>query len=113
MTIAGEITSEPPIATIDSEPTTFLIHPMATMRGPIDVHVHLSGNGKGGMGCWHRRRWIMKPFLWAGARDIGLKCGFGDLRFDELYLNKLLQWVSGSTLEAALRPFQFIDISIV
>ena len=86
---------------------------MATMRGPIDVHVHLSGNGKGGMGCWHRRRWIMKPFLWAGARDIGLECGFGDLRFDELYLNKLLQWVSGSTLEAALRPFQFIDISIV
>jgi hypothetical protein len=75
---------------------------MATLRGPIDVHVHLAGNGKGGMDCWHRRRWIMKPFLWAGARDIGLECGFGDLRFDELYLNKLLEWASESTLEAAV-----------
>src|SRR6516225_9514374 len=77
-------------------------HPMTAMRGPIDVHVHLSGNGKGGMDCWHRRRWIMRPFLRAGARDIGLECGFGDRRFDELYLSKLLRWVSGSTLEAAV-----------
>ena len=44
----------------------------------------------------------MRPFLRAGARDIGRECGFGDLRFDELYLNKLLQWVSESTLEAAV-----------
>src|SRR6516162_7881278 len=78
------------------------IHSMTTLRGPIDLHVHLSGNGKGGMDCWHRRRWIMRPFLWAGARDIGLECGFGDLRFDELYLNKLLEWASESTLEAAV-----------
>jgi hypothetical protein len=63
--------------------------PMATTRGPIDVHVHLSGNGKTGMDCWHRPRWIMRPFLRAGARDIGLECGFDALRFDELYLNKL------------------------
>jgi uncharacterized protein len=75
---------------------------MTTMRGPIDVHVHLAGNGKGGMDCWQRRRWIMRPFLWAGARDIDLECGFGDLRFDELYLNKLLKWVSESMLEAAV-----------
>jgi len=75
---------------------------MTAMRGPIDVHVHLSGNGKGGMDCWHRRRWIMRPFLRAGARDIGLECGFAELRFDELYFNKLLQWVSQSTLEAAV-----------
>ena len=44
----------------------------------------------------------MRPFLRASARDIGLECGFGDLRFDELYFNKLLQWVSESTLEAAV-----------
>src|ERR1700751_943061 len=75
---------------------------MTMMRGPIDVHVHLSGNGKGGSDCWHRRRWIMRPFLRAGARDIGLECGFGDLRFDQLYLKKLLEWVSASTLEAAV-----------
>jgi uncharacterized protein len=75
---------------------------MTTTRGPIDAHVHLYGNGKGGMDSWQRHRWIMRPFVRAGARDIGLECGFDDLRFDELYLNKLLQWVSDSTLEAAI-----------
>jgi hypothetical protein len=75
---------------------------MPKMRGPIDVHVHLSGNGKGGMDCWHRRRWMMRPFLWAGARDIGLKCGFDDPCFDQIYLDQLLRWVSESSLEAAV-----------
>src|ERR1700730_18186282 len=75
---------------------------MTMMRGPIDVHVHLSGNGKGGMDCWHRRRWIMRPFLRAGARDIGLKCGFDDPQFDQLYLDQLLRWVTQYSLEAAV-----------
>jgi hypothetical protein len=44
----------------------------------------------------------MRPFLRAGARDIGLECGFDDPRFDELYFNRLLRWVSESTLEAAV-----------
>src|SRR5258708_8225199 len=72
------------------------------MRGPIDVHVHLSGNGKAGMDCWHRHRWIMKPFLRAGVRDIGLSCSFDDPHFDKMYLDQLLQWVSQSSLEAAV-----------
>ncbi|HWY93075.1 MAG TPA: amidohydrolase family protein [Chthoniobacterales bacterium] len=75
---------------------------LTTPRGPVDVHVHLYGNGKGGMDCWRRRRWIMEPFLWAGARDIGLKCGFHDQRSDHLYLEQLLHWVSQSSLEAAV-----------
>jgi hypothetical protein len=75
---------------------------MTTARGAIDAHVHLAGNGKGGMDCWQRRRWTMKPFLQAGARDIGLECGFDDPRFDQLYLDQLLRWVSQSSLEAAV-----------
>lgn len=71
-------------------------------RGPIDVHVHLSGNGQGGTDCWHRRRWIMKPFLQAGARDIGLNCAFDDAHFDQMYLDQLVHWVSQSSLEAAV-----------
>lgn len=76
--------------------------PMTQNHGPIDVHVHLSGNGKTGMDCWHRQRWIMRPFLRAGTRDIGLNCGFDDPRFDQLYLDQLLHWVSQSSLEAAV-----------
>jgi hypothetical protein len=78
------------------------VESLTTPRGPADVHVHLYGNGKGGMDCWRRRRWIMEPFLWAGARDIGLKCGFHDQRSDQLYLDQLLHWVSQSSLEAAV-----------
>jgi hypothetical protein len=70
--------------------------------GPIDVHVHLSGNGRSNPGCWSRRRWIMRPFLRAAARDIGLSCGFGDLDFDRLYVEQLLRWVEDSSLEAAV-----------
>jgi uncharacterized protein len=71
-------------------------------RGPIDGHVHLSGNGHGGVDCWHRSRWIMKPFLQAGARDIGLNCAFDDAHFDQRYLDQLVHWVSQSSLEAAV-----------
>lgn len=75
---------------------------MIQTPGPIDVHVHLSGNGKMGVDCFHRERWIMRPFLRAGARDIGLNCGFDDPQFDRLYLDQLLRWVSQSSLEAAV-----------
>lgn len=44
----------------------------------------------------------MKPFLRAGARDIGLACGFDDADFDRIYLDQLLHWVSASSLEAAV-----------
>jgi uncharacterized protein len=75
---------------------------MTQIHGPIDVHVHLTGNGQGGADCWHRTRWIMKPFLRAGARDIGLNCGFADAHFDKMYLDQLVHWVSQSSLEAAV-----------
>ena len=44
----------------------------------------------------------MKPFLRAGARDIGLTCGFDDAEFDRMYLDQLLSWIDQSSLEAAV-----------
>jgi uncharacterized protein len=44
----------------------------------------------------------MKPFLRAGAREIGLNCGFADADFDKMYLDQLVHWVSQSSLEAAV-----------
>jgi uncharacterized protein len=75
---------------------------MTGNRGPIDVHVHLFGNGKGTTDCWHRNRWIMRPFLEYGNRDIGLNCSFVDPNFERLYLKQLLYWLSESSLEAAV-----------
>ncbi|MBV8968285.1 MAG: amidohydrolase family protein [Verrucomicrobia bacterium] len=74
----------------------------ASRRGPIDVHVHLFGNGKGGSNCWHRYRQTMRPFYRATVRDIGLGCDYDDPRFDELYLNCLVNWVEESSLESAV-----------
>jgi hypothetical protein len=51
----------------------------------------------------------MKPFLRAGARDIGLNCTFNDPQFDQLYLDQLIHWGSQSSLEAAvLLPYEWV-----
>ncbi len=72
----------------------------AASRGPVDAHVHLLGNGSGGTGCWLRLRgWrrLMPGFL---LRHLGLpgSAVHGDL--DQLYVERLLQLVRGSSLEA-------------
>jgi uncharacterized protein len=82
---------------------------MTRNRGPVDVHVHLFGNGKGTTDCWRRTRWIMRPFLEYGHRDIGLNCRLDDSDFDRLYFDQLLHWLSQSSLEAAvLLPHEWV-----
>jgi uncharacterized protein len=69
---------------------------------PVDMHVHVVGNGSGGSGCWLR----LKPWrrLLAGLmlRDIGLPSGalHGDL--EGLYADRLLEQVRGSSLGAVV-----------
>lgn len=68
----------------------------------IDVHVHIVGNGTGGTGCWLRPslvRWPLQAFM---ARHIGLPVSAlkGDL--DRLYVEKLLQAVRESSLDAVV-----------
>jgi hypothetical protein len=69
----------------------------------IDCHVHLVGNGGGGKGCWYRPRGLTRlgePLL---LRAVGL--GARDLRgpdFDRLYVEKLLEFVRGSSIDRAL-----------
>src|SRR5437764_14951753 len=69
---------------------------------PIDMHVHVVGNGSGGTGCWLRvGRWH-RPLAALMLRHIGLPRGAmtGDL--DRLYLERLLELVRGSSLSAAV-----------
>lgn len=68
----------------------------------IDLHVHAVGNGSGGTGCWYRPRgWtrLGQPFM---VRGFGLPVSVlrGDL--DRLYTEKLLSWIRGSSLDAAV-----------
>ena len=73
-----------------------------THRGPIDVHVHLALNGEGSALGWSRRRWVMRPFFAAAARDIGLHGGWSGRDFDQRYFDRLAKWLNESTLAAAV-----------
>src|SRR5438552_18937144 len=70
--------------------------------GPIDMHVHVVGNGTGGTGCWLRvGRWH-RPLAALMLRHIGLPrdAMTGDL--DRLYVERLLEQVRGLSLGAAV-----------
>jgi hypothetical protein len=69
---------------------------------PIDMHVHVVGNGTGGTGCrLHVRGWH-KPMAAMMVRHIGLPPGAmkGDL--DRLYIERLLELVKRSSLGAVV-----------
>jgi len=69
---------------------------------PIDMHVHVVGNGTGGTGCWLRVRGWHRPLAALMLRHIGLPASAmkGDL--DRLYIERLLEQVRRSSLGAAV-----------
>jgi hypothetical protein len=69
---------------------------------PLDVHVHLVGNGSGGTGCWLRVSSWRRPFARLMLRHVGLPQSAlaGDL--DRLYVERLLELVRGSSLGAVV-----------
>lgn len=69
---------------------------------PVDMHVHLVGNGAGGTGCWLRVKGWHRPLAAMMLRHIGLPSGAmtGDL--DRLYAEEVLRLVKASSLGAAV-----------
>src|SRR5438445_6390133 len=69
---------------------------------PIDMHVHVVGNGSGGTGCWLRVSGWHRPLAALMLRHIGLPrhAMAGDL--DRLYAERLLELVRGSSLGAVV-----------
>src|SRR5881394_2377657 len=66
---------------------------------PVDMHVHIVGNGLGGSGCWLRVEGWHKPMAAFMLKHIGLPVGaLGKSNFDELYVENLLRLVRGSSL---------------
>ena len=68
----------------------------------IDMHVHMVGNGSGGTGCWIRPsawRWPLQALM---AHHIGLPLSALRENLDQLYVDQLLQWVRGSSLDAVV-----------
>lgn len=69
---------------------------------PIDMHVHIVGNGTGGTGCWLRPTGWHRPLAALMLRQVGLPPSAmkGDL--DGLLIARLLEMVRGSSLGAAV-----------
>lgn len=69
-------------------------------NSPVDMHVHVVGNGAGGTGCWLRVRGWLRPLAALMVRQLGFPWGIlhGDL--DRLYVERLLEMVRTSSLGA-------------
>lgn len=66
------------------------------------MHVHLVGNGTGGTGCWLRIKGWHRPMAALMLRHVGLPWGALSGDFDRLYLERLVQLVRESSLEAVV-----------
>jgi hypothetical protein len=67
----------------------------------IDMHVHVVGNGARGSGCWLRPRGWQRPFGRFMLHYARLAArGFDDPEFDRIYIDRLLELVGGSSLDA-------------
>jgi uncharacterized protein len=69
---------------------------------PVDMHVHIVGNGSSGSGCWIRlhgfRRWFARWML----HDLGLPGSALDGDLDNLYVERLLELTRASSLGAVV-----------
>jgi predicted TIM-barrel fold metal-dependent hydrolase len=68
---------------------------------PIDMHVHIVGNGLGGSGCWLRVKGFHRPMAAFMLKHIRLaNCGLAHHDFDERYVTHLAGLVRESSLGA-------------
>jgi hypothetical protein len=69
---------------------------------PVDMHVHVVGNGSAGTGCWLRVRGWHRPLAGVMLRHIGLPRGAMSGDLDRLYIDVLLEQLRSSSLGAAV-----------
>src|SRR5215471_10315786 len=70
-----------------------------TQPGPVDMHVHVLGNGKSGSGCRINIRWWHHPFIRMMAWQIGLSASSDDPALDSIYAERLRDWVKASSIQ--------------
>jgi predicted TIM-barrel fold metal-dependent hydrolase len=75
---------------------------VASPEKPIDMHVHIVGNGSSGSGCWLKVTGWHWPLTVLMVREFGLPASVlkGDL--DRIYVERLLEMVRTSSLGAAV-----------
>ncbi len=71
-------------------------------RGPVDMHVHLVGNGHRGNGCWLRPGLMHRILADWMLKQIGLPVSWRTPEFDEAYVELLVRWLRESSLTHAV-----------
>lgn len=71
-------------------------------RGPVDMHVHLVGNGAGGNGCWLRPGFTHRMLADWMLRQLGLTVSWRAPGFDSTYVELLVRWLRESALTHAV-----------
>lgn len=69
---------------------------------PVDMHVHMVGNGSSGSGCWLRVGGWHRPLALFMCRSMGLPLSALAGDFDRLYVERLKGWVRASSLGAVV-----------
>ncbi len=69
---------------------------------PVDMHVHVVGNGSGNSGCWLRVRAWHRPLAALMLADIGLPGGALKADLERFYIERLLEQLRDSSLGAAV-----------
>ena len=71
-------------------------------RGPVDMHVHIVGNGLAGSGCRLKltggHRWLADFML----HQLGMEVSWRAVEFDAAYVELLLRWLRTSLLTHAV-----------
>jgi hypothetical protein len=68
--------------------------------GPVDIHVHVVGNGTGGTGCRLRVKAWQRPLAAIMLRHVGLPASALRRDLDRLYAERLSELVKSSSLGA-------------
>ncbi|HUR46760.1 MAG TPA: amidohydrolase family protein [Candidatus Saccharimonadales bacterium] len=69
-------------------------------KKPVDMHVHIVGNGSSGSGCWLRVKGWHRPMAAFMCRHVGLPFSALSGDFDRLYRERLVQLARESSLGA-------------
>src|SRR5882672_10596990 len=74
--------------------------PEAGFPLPIDMHVHVVGNGLRGSGCWLKVGFWHRPLAAFMLRHIGVPASTSAPEFDETYVTHLAKLARESSLSA-------------
>jgi len=69
---------------------------------PVDIHVHIVGNGSGGTGCWLKLSPWRRPLAALMLRHAGLRQSDLEGDLDRVYVERLLEMVCSSSLGAVV-----------